>query len=263
MRTSITFLLITLLLTGVVAAQTYVTSNIVNNTTWGVAGSPYIIQANIDVLGGRTLTIEAGVTVAFDDYYYLNTAWNGVIVANGAPGNRVVFTSNSGSPELGDWQYVQVFGDAASAFSYCLFEYGGNGLRANTAAPVVTHCEFRECARGVFCYFGSPLVQHCDLVENWTGVYITGNTCRPVVHNCDIHDNVNYNVFVQSFPEPAAVIDMENNWWGTAVESEIAGEIVDAVDGGLVYATIDFDPWLEGVPNEDTNWGHVKTLYAR
>ena len=55
----------------VVQASTEITGVIDSTTSWSEAGSPYNIAGPVLVSKGVTLTIEAGVTVIFndDDYY--------------------------------------------------------------------------------------------------------------------------------------------------------------------------------------------------
>ncbi len=48
---------------GKIVAQTNVSGIISTNTTWTLAGSPYIMTGGILVSSGVTLTIEAGVTI--------------------------------------------------------------------------------------------------------------------------------------------------------------------------------------------------------
>lgn len=45
---------------------TIITSDITENTTWTVAGSPYVIWNSIMVVDGVTLTIQPGVVVRFE-----------------------------------------------------------------------------------------------------------------------------------------------------------------------------------------------------
>ena len=49
-------------------AQTYVGGHITSNTTWTVNGSPYIMNSNITVDSGVTLTIDSGVKFYFRTY---------------------------------------------------------------------------------------------------------------------------------------------------------------------------------------------------
>src|SRR5438477_13036423 len=53
-----------------VKSQTNVSGFISANTTWNVAGSPYIVTGNALLSTGYTLTIDAGVVVKFN----INTA---------------------------------------------------------------------------------------------------------------------------------------------------------------------------------------------
>jgi len=255
--------LVVLAMASPALAETYVTSDITSSTSWTPAGSPYIIQADVDVTNNSTLSIEAGVTVAFDGVYIFGTAWGSAIIATGISGNGVLFTSNAGTPAPNDWKWLVVNGPNASSFDYCTFEFAEQGLRVSFASPTVSHCTIRSCgSSGLFIGESSPAVQYCDIYANRDGIGITGNTSNPMINYNNIHDNTHWNVYVFSFPEPAATIDCENNWWGTDVEAEIANEIRDSMDNPAIFATIDFDPWWVEQPVEDTSWGRVKALFA-
>ncbi|NBU46564.1 MAG: hypothetical protein EBS34_03810, partial [Flavobacteriales bacterium] len=53
--------------------QTNVSGGIYQNTTWNLAGSPYIVTSSIVVFPGNTLTIEPGVEVFVTPDYSFNT----------------------------------------------------------------------------------------------------------------------------------------------------------------------------------------------
>ncbi len=55
-----------LLSSAVAWAQTPVSGTIDRSTTWSVAGSPYVLSGDVEVVGGATLTILAGVDVRFE-----------------------------------------------------------------------------------------------------------------------------------------------------------------------------------------------------
>src|SRR5258705_9728710 len=63
------FLLILLFTSRTVVsiAQTNVSGFISTNTTWNLAGSPYIVIGNVLVSYGYTLTVEPGVVVKFNN----------------------------------------------------------------------------------------------------------------------------------------------------------------------------------------------------
>lgn len=247
-------------------AETYVTDDITSSTSWTPAGSPYIIQTDVSVTNNSTLTIDPGTTVAFDGSYNLETGWGSAIKAEGESGNRVLITSNAGTPQPGDWGWVEVGGSNQSSFEYCRVEYGYQGLRVNdtSPAPWIYHCTVRSCSgSGIFCAGASPTVERCDIYACRDGVTISGNASNPGITNNNIYSNTSWNVYVMSYPEPARTINCQNNWWGTDVEAEIAAKIRDSADNPDIYATIDYDPWWMEQPVEETTWGRVKALFAR
>ena len=62
---------------------------------WNITGSPYLINGNITILIGTTLTIDAGVTVQFQGHYGLFV--QGRLLAQGTPTNKITFTAASTS----------------------------------------------------------------------------------------------------------------------------------------------------------------------
>jgi hypothetical protein len=86
---------------GTVQASTEVTGIINSDTTWTKTNSPYSLTAPVAVREGVTLTIEAGTTVNFNDYYIVV---NGTLRARGSNtdqihlnGGQITFTSVSNS----------------------------------------------------------------------------------------------------------------------------------------------------------------------
>lgn len=104
-----TFLLLGLLTHPTQAAPpTYVDGPITTNTTWTVAGSPYILTEIVNILEGITLTVEPGVTVMGQ----LNTAVfaHGHLQAIGTPDNPITFTAENNTP--GGWYGIGVTSSA-------------------------------------------------------------------------------------------------------------------------------------------------------
>ena len=258
---------ILLLFAAVACGQTYITSDVTTSQAWGPSGSPYIIQADIEIINDSTLTIQSGlmsgVTVAFDGDYELKTGWGSAIIAQGNPTHRVTFTSNAGTPAPYDWEDVDVNGPGTSSFEYCIFEFAEYGLNLGSTSAPVAHCEMRDCGVGLFMFISTSIVQYCDMHDCHDGVMLSGPGNDPAINYCNIYGNSSWNLYVLDFPEPAATINAENNWWGTDVEAEIASEIFDSADNPNIYATIDYDPWWMEQPVEETTWGRVKALFAR
>jgi hypothetical protein len=264
MRVILAIAWIAILTASAALGETYVSGDIAMSTAWTPAGSPYIIQSNVSVIDDSLLDIHPGVTVAFDGDYYLGAIGGSAITADGTAGDRIRFTSNSGTPAPGDWKWVEAEGPNPSSFQYCTFEYAEQGLRASDSAPTVSYCTMRFCSSaGLFMVQASPTLQNCEMYACHDGVMISGNQCNPTIHFCNIFDNTSWNLYVMDFPEPAATIDCENNWWGTTVEAEIAQDIRDSADNPSLFATIDYTPWLMAQPVAEASWANVKALFRR
>jgi len=70
-------------------AQTHIPAGNVSGT-WTTSGSPYLIEGEISITSGQTLTIEPGVLVEFQDHYKLNV--QGQLLALGTENDSICFT---------------------------------------------------------------------------------------------------------------------------------------------------------------------------
>jgi parallel beta-helix repeat protein len=86
-----------------VMALTNVSGVIAANTTWNVAGSPYIVTSFITINNGVTLTVDPNVVVKFNDAQYM-------LVYGTLNATTATFTSNNVSPTPGIWSYIQTGG---------------------------------------------------------------------------------------------------------------------------------------------------------
>jgi parallel beta-helix repeat protein len=139
-------LLFVFLFVPVIFAQTNVSGSISSNTTWDVAGSPYIVTGNITVNNGVTLTVNSNVTVKFSS----NTSMTvlGTLTAQSA-----IFTSNAGSPAAGDWRYIQVGSSSISgsvSLTDCDVQYGGTS-------------SFPYAYGMLYAYRGDLNINNCDI----------------------------------------------------------------------------------------------------
>ena len=101
------FILLTLLslaFSAAVSASTTVPPGQVSGT-WSVAGSPYVVQGDVEIPGGETLVIDPGVTVQFETDAGLSA--NGTLTAVGTTASLIRFTSAQVSPSPGDWEGVE------------------------------------------------------------------------------------------------------------------------------------------------------------
>ena len=148
-------------------ADTYVGGAITGNTTWIAANSPYIVNQNISVNEGITLTIDAGVTVKFDDN--LGMIVNGTLEVLGTEGSPVLLTSSSTEPESGSWGGI-LFTDTAIGASYT-----GSGTFIDGSLIEWT----------TFEYAGGPVGPS----DNWDGV-INSEMFLPYINHINIDNSI-------------------------------------------------------------------------
>lgn len=156
-----------------VSAQTNVSGFINANTTWTLAGSPYIVTGNALLSQGFTLTIDPGVVVRFGTNNALQI--DGQLIAIGTPSQRIVFTSNQVNPQPGDWAKLH-FSDfsvdavfnaqgnyvSGTIMQYCDVLYAGSLMWGSI--------DIQQCA---------PYFNHCTIkLGSWCGINFNGDRLR-------------------------------------------------------------------------------------
>lgn len=219
------------------------------NTAWTLANSPYRIVNDVTVNAGVTLTIEAGVEVRFTGFFKIEG--NGIINAQGDPGNPIKFISDKSSPAKGDWNYLSLR-NGGSVLNYVKIEHADRGVYVPhpSASPLIQNSLIQNNNRGVYFELTTnPRVLLNTITANTYGIYAFCNVytgCRATVNNNDIHGNSNYNFFEESDGNSAYEwIDATNNWWGTADPNGIMASIYDFLDDNT-RAAVDFTPFLDG-----------------
>lgn len=155
-------------------SQTTISQNITTQTTWTQANSPYVISETVTVENGSTLTIEEGVEVRFDSGTSLIVS--GGLVANGSELSKITFTSNSLSPQSGDWGSVRFNNNAnvGSVINHAIFEYGGGNstgalitYQTGAFGFAITNSEFRfSSVHGIDLRASSPQIFKSTFRDN-------------------------------------------------------------------------------------------------
>jgi hypothetical protein len=127
---------------------TYISGIISTNTTWTLGDSPYIVTGNVLVEQNVILTIEPGVNVKFDGFYYIRI--EGKLLAEGTEKDMINFTSNKGTPTPGDWDALRFMKNGnGSLIKYCRIEYAYQAINVDDnnpveACPNITYCQIRN-----------------------------------------------------------------------------------------------------------------------
>ncbi|PDV99606.1 right-handed parallel beta-helix repeat-containing protein [Candidatus Chloroploca asiatica] len=197
-------LLASVLTPSPVAAETVITGNITENTTWTRANSPYIVgQAYIGA--GVTLTIEPGVEVRFTSGGWLST-WPGAastLIAEGTEDEPIIFTSAATSPQAGDWQYLYLYPTGAARLQHCIVEFAGGltAIEVQSSDVSVRDCSIRDTSGYGIRLNGvglTPTLERVTIERSSTAIYQTTLDMQPVYRELRLRTNQVNAIFVPS-----------------------------------------------------------------
>lgn len=176
------------------------------NRVWRLAESPYIIQGDVRIRGGVTLTVEPGVEIKFTRTDSLpdpnGASMTELIVQGGllAVGNatqKIVFTSAESFPTRANWGGIkyQATTEPENMLRYATIMFADQGVVSEGATPSVENCEFGLCGIGLNLGLSTALniryntIRDCNIglissnsnirnnlfIDNQTGVALLGN----------------------------------------------------------------------------------------
>jgi chitodextrinase len=176
------------------------------NRVWRLAESPYIIQGDVRIRGGVTLTVEPGVEVKFtrtDSLPDVNGASmtelivQGSLLAVGNATQKIVFTSAESFPTKANWGGIkyQATTEPENMLRFATVIFADQGVVSEGATPSIENCEIGLCGIGMNLGLSTALniryntVRDCDigivsansnirnniLIDNQTGITLLGN----------------------------------------------------------------------------------------
>lgn len=176
-------------------AQTNVSGGIFANTTFSLKNSPYIVTDNLALFPNVKLIIEPGVELKFNSNKYFEV--RGQLIAIGTNVSRITFTSNSTTPNKGDWAGIQIKNSlgAKASFEYCDFKYASSSNDSeccNLGGPIYyKKCKFENNIFAVSGYTGYVInIDDSEFINNTYGI----TQADKVITNCTFTNN-NYGLF--------------------------------------------------------------------
>jgi len=231
-------------------AETQIDSQYINaDTTWTLAGSPYLINADYLFISA-VLTIEPGVIIKLSKNNIIVNA-SGQLIAQGEEGSPIIFTSinddsaggktvywSTGSPAPGDWGSIQIRGGRAvldnAKISYggeiCIYEIGSKPVKLQVANAGWCY----DVA--VFSGQGDIVISNSEIFSNKIGLefYEEG----PTISNSKIYNNQGGGLSYYGDGQLKAI----NNWWG-----DDSGPYHETLNpqglGDSITGNVLFDPW--------------------
>lgn len=269
------------------ALATDVSGTINSNTTWTLAGSPYVMTNNVTVATGVTLTIQPGVEVRVNkpsppSIYALNIS--GALHAEGNPDALIIFTSSLAAPSPGAWYGIQFANssiDNSCIIKHAVIRYAAvavdisnaspriervtirdgltTGIQVNGGAPQILDCFIRDnngpesYAGGIYLWPGStPTISGNFIYDNRSGIYTFGPSNDyphpAIAGNAIFGNDTNWRAISFGTSPPSVTVVAENNFWGVTDSTGIAATIFDNADEPQYPASIDFVPFLSSTP---------------
>lgn len=237
------------------------------------------IRGSVVVPRGVTLTIEPGTVVRFekidvdgdgigDSELYVE----GNLVAEGAPGRPIVFTSAERTPSARDWKYLFVNLSRKTILARCVFEYAFSGAQIHFSRATVTRCLFRRnvdgfrfsTAEGIFSrnrmtenVYGvryeernsSAVLSGNDITGNKVGIFcVMESTGKVAIRGNRIHGNADYDFKLGN--RQKADVPVPGNWWGTTDPDAIRKRIFDRGTEAELGRVL-FEPCLQAPPDDE------------
>jgi|GEM_PF-6724672 len=186
-----------------------VSGTLSQNLTWPVTNDPLVINNDLTVAQGTTLTLEPGVVVKFAGLRSLRV--NGSLLAVGTAAQPIVFTSyqddsaggdtngdgSASSPAPGDWNQIAFAAGSQGRISYASIRYGGlttlaaQSLRTDmlvsvSSNPLVldTVQVEQSAGNGISATGANLTVRNSQILNNvYAGIYVSRATSLEVVNN--------------------------------------------------------------------------------
>ncbi|MEK7194332.1 MAG: right-handed parallel beta-helix repeat-containing protein [Patescibacteria group bacterium] len=221
-------LLVLFLLPSLTLADTVVDVPIVSDTTWSPTGGVYLIDSSFRVASGTTLTIEAGTIIKGRVSAQSVPTIYGTLVAQGALGAPIVFTSltddsfggdtnsdaTSTLPGLGGWQGLYFEAGSTGNLDYVHVAYAGYGgfnsgeyvgIENNGGDLYIDHSSIHDHLTGIYNKSGNLTVKNSVIANTTNGINVISGTSTII--GSVFQNNSGYALYYQ----PSDRLDLDGN----------------------------------------------------
>lgn len=218
-----TALLFTFLFYSIGVTEEYVGSRITKDTRWSAEESPYIIERDLVIEKGASLTIAPGVTVIIKkpkiyeetqqydnaDSQFVSIKVKGALNCIGRPDRRITFITQN--PQLNSYGWYGIIFDNApenfAEIAYTDINNAFRGISVKQCNPVIRNLILEYNHIGIYCSKnGNAKIYNCVITENLvSGIHI--REANPVIANNIIVNNKNQGVLCDG----SSSIDFEYN----------------------------------------------------
>ena len=175
------------------AAETAVGGTLASNTTFTLAGSPYVVSSDLIIPAGITLTVDAGVEIRMTHRHHLRVL--GVLNVNGTAAQKVNIVGRNGER----WGGISFeFPSGASTLTHLNVRHGTNGanpaLYINTvmgrnATITADFLDIAECDSTFYNYNGTAILRDCRFHIPYTGDGLHIKKGTALVQRCTFPGN--------------------------------------------------------------------------
>lgn len=162
---------------------TYIEGHVTQDTTWTLVDSPYVVSKDITVDPTATLTIEPGVEVRFGGNFTLYV--QGTLNAIGTADRPLTFTSNSQTPQRGDWESIAFQNNSNwSTLDHVIVKYATQGIASEHGKLTLRNSEISSALdSGIAIMNSEAVIEDSQISESITGISITGNNTATIQNN--------------------------------------------------------------------------------